>query len=230
MPASYARHRVPSEVIQHAVWLYLRFTLSYRDVEELLAERGVEVSYETVRRWVCKFGNAYARQLRRTRGKPSPRWHLDEMVVRICGKHLYLWRPFLDPHRRRIFRESRASQVPTTASGFSTPRKTYRPPSPNALSAIVSRVGRSARLRPKKSGISSPRSSRHVRRSGSWIFVQVARAGSASPPMRSGQEHSRQVASSASVSMTALISTASSTCRGSPMASASPFTIAPKPQ
>jgi len=79
---SYARHRFPPEVIQHAVWLYLRFTLSYRDVEDLLAERGLDISYETVRRWVGKFGAAYARELRRVREKPSPRWHLDEMVVR----------------------------------------------------------------------------------------------------------------------------------------------------
>jgi transposase-like protein len=72
--------------------LYLRFTLSHRDVEDLLAERGLEVSYETVRRWVLKFGPAIARRLRRRRPKPSPRWHLDEMVVRIAGKQMYLWR------------------------------------------------------------------------------------------------------------------------------------------
>ena len=92
MPISYARHRFPPDVIQHAVWLYLRFTLSYRDAEDLLAERGLDISYETVRRWVVKFGCAYARELRRGRGKPSPRWHLDEMVVRIGGEHLFLWR------------------------------------------------------------------------------------------------------------------------------------------
>jgi transposase-like protein len=92
MPISYARHRFPPAVIQHAVWLYLRFTLSFRDVEDLLAERGLDISYETVRRWVSKFGTAYARELRRRRGRPSPRWHLDEMMVRIGGEHLYLWR------------------------------------------------------------------------------------------------------------------------------------------
>src|SRR6202040_4283073 len=89
---SYRRHLFPAPIIQHAIWLYLRFTLSYRDVEELLAERGLEVSYETVRRWVLKFGPGFARRLRRSRPRPSDRWHLDEMVVRIAGKRMYLWR------------------------------------------------------------------------------------------------------------------------------------------
>jgi len=70
----------------------LRFTLSYRDVEELLAQRGPDVSYETIWRWVLKFGPAFARRLRRRRPRPSSRWHLDEMVVRIGGKRMYLWR------------------------------------------------------------------------------------------------------------------------------------------
>src|SRR6202171_1934410 len=88
---SYRRHRFPPSIIRHAIWLYLRFTLSYRDVEELLAERGLEVSYETVRRWVLKLGPGIARKLRRCRPRPSDRWHLDEMVVRIAGKRRYLW-------------------------------------------------------------------------------------------------------------------------------------------
>jgi putative transposase len=67
----YRRHRFPPEIIQHAIWLYLRFTLSYRDVEELLAERGLDLSYETVRRWVLKFGPVIARRLRRRRPRPS---------------------------------------------------------------------------------------------------------------------------------------------------------------
>src|SRR5690242_11393765 len=90
-PLSYRRHRFPPEIIQQAIWLYLRFTLSYRDVEELLAERGVEISYETVRRWVLKFGPVIARRLPR-RPRPSDRWLLDEMVVRIAGKRMHLWR------------------------------------------------------------------------------------------------------------------------------------------
>ena len=89
---SYARHQHPPTVIQHSVWLYLRFTLSYRDVEELLSQRGLDVSYESIRRWVLKFGPAFARRLRRQRPRPSSRWHLDEMVVRIGGKRMFLWR------------------------------------------------------------------------------------------------------------------------------------------
>ena len=91
-PISYRRHRFPPSVIQHAVWLYLRFTLSYRDVEELLAQRGLDLSYESVRSWVLKFGPMVARRLRQSRPRPSDRWHLDEMVVRIAGKRMYLWR------------------------------------------------------------------------------------------------------------------------------------------
>jgi putative transposase len=91
-PISYARHQFPAEIIRHAVWMYLRFTLSYRDVEELLAERGIETSYETVRRWVLKFGPTFARNLRRLRPKPTGTWHLDEMAVSIQGRRMYLWR------------------------------------------------------------------------------------------------------------------------------------------
>jgi transposase-like protein len=91
-PISYRRHRFPPDVIRLGVWLYLRFTLSYRDVEELLAERRLDVSYETVRRWVLKFGPTFAHDLRRQRPRPTDRWHLDEMVVLIGGQRMYLWR------------------------------------------------------------------------------------------------------------------------------------------
>src|SRR2546430_16915770 len=89
---SFCRHRFPPVVIQHAIWLYLRFTLSHRDVEDLLAERGLEVSYETVRRWGLKFGPGIARKLRRGRPRPRDRWHLDGMGGRIAGKRVYLRR------------------------------------------------------------------------------------------------------------------------------------------
>ena len=91
-PISYARHRFPADVIRQAVWLYFRFTLSFRDVEDLLAERGIDVSYETIRCWTWKFGRLFSRNLRRTRSGPTGRWHLDEMVVRIEGQRMYLWR------------------------------------------------------------------------------------------------------------------------------------------
>jgi transposase-like protein len=91
-PISYARHQFTSGIIRHAIWLYLRFTLSYCVVEELLAERGIEVSYEMIRRWVLKFGSAFARNLRQLRPRPSVQCHLDEMVVSVQGRRTSLWR------------------------------------------------------------------------------------------------------------------------------------------
>src|SRR5271166_4906410 len=92
MTISFARHQFPPAIIRHAVWLYMRFTLSYRDVEDLLAERGLDVSYETVRRWVLKFGPLFARELRSRRPRPTSQWHLDEMAVMIAGRRFWLWR------------------------------------------------------------------------------------------------------------------------------------------
>ena len=89
---SFKRHRFPPTIIRHCVWLYARFTLSHRDIEEILAERGIDVSYETARRWFLKFGPTIAANLRRLRPRPSDHWHLDEMVVRINGKKHWLWR------------------------------------------------------------------------------------------------------------------------------------------
>jgi putative transposase len=89
---SYKRHRFPVEVISHAVWLYHRFSLSYRDVQELLFERGIVVSHESVRAWCAKFGSAYAQRLRHRRPRPGDKWHLDEVLVQINGKQHYLWR------------------------------------------------------------------------------------------------------------------------------------------
>src|SRR3712207_955747 len=91
-PISYKRHRFPPEIIAHAVWLYFRFPLSLRLVEEMLLERGILVSYETVRRWALKFGPAYARHLRRKTPSRRDVWHLDEVVVTIAGKKHWLWR------------------------------------------------------------------------------------------------------------------------------------------
>ena len=89
---SYRGYRFPPEIIQQAIWLYLRFTLSLRDVEDLLAERGITVSYETVRRWVNHFGPMIAADLRKRRPKPHTTWHLDELYLKIAGRLVYLWR------------------------------------------------------------------------------------------------------------------------------------------
>jgi putative transposase len=89
---SYKRYRFPPEIIAHAVWLYFRFPLSLRLVEEMLLERGILVSYETVRRWVLKFGPSYARRLRRKTPNRHDIWHLDEVVVMIAGRRHWLWR------------------------------------------------------------------------------------------------------------------------------------------
>ncbi len=88
----YKRHRFPAEVISHTVWLYFRFSLSYRDVEELMVERGVLLTYETVRNWCTKFGQGYANKLKRRRPQLGDKWHLDEVFLSINGKRSYLWR------------------------------------------------------------------------------------------------------------------------------------------
>ncbi len=88
----YAGHRYPGEVIAHAVWLYYRFCLSFRDVVDLLAERGITVSHESVRQWCLKFGRSYARTLRRRQARPGDTWFLDEVFITINGQQYYLWR------------------------------------------------------------------------------------------------------------------------------------------
>lgn len=89
---SYSGYRFPPEVIRQAIWLYLRFSLSFRDVEDLLAERGITVSYETIRRWVNHFGPLIAADLRKRRPNPHTTWHLDEVYLKIDGRMIYLWR------------------------------------------------------------------------------------------------------------------------------------------
>jgi putative transposase len=93
----YARHRFPAEVISYAIWLYFRFPLSLRMVEEMLAARGILVSYETVRRWALKFGQSFANQIRRRLPAPGDKWHLDEVVISIAGRKHWLWRA-VDQH------------------------------------------------------------------------------------------------------------------------------------
>jgi putative transposase len=88
----YKNHRFPAEIISHGVWLYFRFCLSYRDVEELLFARGIIVTYEAIRKWCRKFGQPYANELRHRRPKPGDKWHMDEVFLTIKGKRHYLWR------------------------------------------------------------------------------------------------------------------------------------------
>jgi putative transposase len=88
----YAGHRYPTEIISYAVWLYFRFTLSLRDIEELLAYRGVIVTYEAIRQWMLKFGQEFANTLRRRQPRRGDKWHLDEVVLTIKGQRHYLWR------------------------------------------------------------------------------------------------------------------------------------------
>ncbi len=95
--ATYKRYRYSAEVIGHAVWLYFRFSLSFRDVEELLAERGISVTYETIRQWSRTFGQTYADGVRRRRPQPGEKWHLDAVFLTINGRRQYLWRA-VDQH------------------------------------------------------------------------------------------------------------------------------------
>ena len=126
-PISYARYRFPPDIIRHAVWIYLRFTLSYRDVEDPLAERGLMVSNESTPRWVLKFWPIIAKNLHAIRPKAHSRWHLDEMVVSIAGRQMYMWRAvdsegevleiLVEPQRDkiaalRLLRNRRQSFVP----------------------------------------------------------------------------------------------------------------------
>lgn len=96
-PSLYRGHRFPVEIISYCVWLYHRFPLSLRDVEQMMAYRGVTVSYETIHQWCRKFGQTYAHALRRRRARPGDKWHLDEVFIKVAGKTHYLWRA-VDQH------------------------------------------------------------------------------------------------------------------------------------
>ncbi len=108
---SYHRHRFPSEIISHAVWLYHRFCLSFREIEELLAKRGITVTYETIRQWCQKFGPAYARTLKKRQGRLGDTWHIDEVFVPMQGQRHYLYRAVdQDGHVIDILLQRRRSQ------------------------------------------------------------------------------------------------------------------------
>jgi putative transposase len=111
----YQGYRFPVEIISHCVWLYHRFPLSFREVEEMMMERGVVVTYETIRAWCRKFGQAFANGLRRRRARPGDKWHLDEVFIKINGKTHYLWRA-VDQHGTvlDILVTSRRDAAPST--------------------------------------------------------------------------------------------------------------------
>ena len=92
MSSTYKRYRYPTEIISHVVWLYFRFSISYRDVELMMAEKGIIVSNETIHQWCLKFGESYAKNLRKKRAQLGGKWHLDEVFIKINGKTHYLWR------------------------------------------------------------------------------------------------------------------------------------------
>jgi putative transposase len=107
----YRGFRYPREIISHVVWLYFRFSLSFRDIEELMASRGVIVTYETIRQWTLKFGQQYANQLRRRAPQRGDKWHLDEVVLTIKGEHHYLWRAVdQDGHALDVLVQSRRNR------------------------------------------------------------------------------------------------------------------------
>jgi putative transposase len=90
--ATYKGYRFPIEIINHCIWLYARFSLSFRDVQLIIYERGIVVSHETIRQWYRLFGKEYAHKLRQRRGQPGDKWHIDEVFIKINGKMHYLWR------------------------------------------------------------------------------------------------------------------------------------------
>src|ERR1700743_1549804 len=107
-PNPYRRFRRPAEIIEHAVWLYRCFSLSLREVELILAARGVVVSYESIREWGLRFGRLFANRLKRRRPRPGDKWFLDEVFIRIRGKPQYLWRAVdQDGHVLDILMQSR---------------------------------------------------------------------------------------------------------------------------
>src|SRR5438093_3734172 len=115
-PLSYSGYRFPAVIISHCTWLYFRFALGYRDVAEMMAERGVTVSYETIREWSQKFGGMYAKRMRSKRHRLGDRWHLDEVFLTINGKLQYLWRAVASAAARRfISRKPRTARKPRRA-------------------------------------------------------------------------------------------------------------------
>jgi putative transposase len=156
MKSIYKGHRFPPEIISHAIWLYHRFTLSFRDVEDLLAERGVTVSHEAIRHWCIEFGSTYTRSLRRKQGRLGDIWHVDEMFITIRGERHYLWRAvnqdgdvidILIIKRRdrqaakRFFRKALKHQGQVLWQLVTDKLRTYRAAHREVFSSVVHRTG-----------------------------------------------------------------------------------------
>ena len=156
MKSTYKGHRFPPEIISHAIWLYHRFSLSFRDVEDLLAERGIIVSYESIRYWCIKFGPTYARFLRRKQGRLGDIWHVDEVFIKIRGERYYLWRAvdqdgdvidILVTKRRdrqaakRFFRKALKHQGQVPWQLVTDKLRTYRAAHREVFSSVLHRTG-----------------------------------------------------------------------------------------
>jgi putative transposase len=157
MESPYRGHRFPPEIISHAIWLCHRFTLSFRDVEDLLAERGITVSYEAIRCWCIKFGPTYTRSLRRKQGRFGDVWHVDEVFITIRGERHYLWRAvdqdgdiidILVTKRRdrraakRFFRKALKHQGQVPWQLVTDKLRTYRAAHREVFPSVMHRTGR----------------------------------------------------------------------------------------
>jgi putative transposase len=175
----YHGHRFPAEIIGHAVWLYHRFCLSFRDVEDLLAERAIIVSYETIRHWCQKFGPGYVRKLKRRQGRHGDTWYLDELFVRINGQQQYLWRAvdqdgdvidiLLQPHRdqraaARFFRRLLRDQGKKPFRIVTDKLKSYAAAKRNILPHVAHDTRRYANNRAEVSHQSTRQRERQMRR------------------------------------------------------------------
>jgi putative transposase len=179
MKSIYKGYRFPPEIISHAVWLYHRFTLSFRDVEDLLAERRIVVSYESIRYWCIKFGATYARSLRRKQGRLGDIWHVDEVFITIRGKRHYLWRAvdqdgdvidILVTKRRdqqaakRFFRKALKHQGQTPWQLVTDKLRTYRAVHREVFPSIVHRTERYANNRAEVSHQHTHEKEKQIRR------------------------------------------------------------------
>ena len=190
----YRGYRFPPEIISHSVWLYHRFSLSFRDVEELLAKRGIIVSYETIRQWCRKFGPEYAWNLKRRKGRLGDVWHLDEVFVTIRGVRHYLWRAvdqdgdvidiLVQRHRnvraaKRFFRKLLKGQESTPwklvtdqLRSYSAAHRNSCPPWPTRRDAIRTIGPKSRTSRRDNESATCEASSHRAKRSGFCRFTE----------------------------------------------------------